>query len=202
MTTDTGLTMQEQATNFATMLHIARVRELLGEFAIEFIHRGNEHDRSKLERPEVTFFAEVTAQLAGVTYGSPEYEAYRQQIKPGLDHHYARNRHHPEFHKPIDNAETHQLELDIRALENNSNLPLDITQRLLTRLKRDLAATQTSVNGMNLADIVEMLCDWKASSERHNNGNIRRSIEKNAERFGLAPQLVRILENSVAQWDV
>lgn len=52
------------------------------------------------------------------------------------------------------------------------------------------------VDDMNLIDIVEMLCDWKAASERHNNGNIRKSIEVNANRFGLSPQLVRILENT------
>lgn len=55
---------------------------------------------------------------------------------------------------------------------------------------------KNGVNDMNLLDIVEMLCDWKAASERHNDGNIRRSIEINAIRFGLSPQLVKILENT------
>ncbi len=49
---------------------------------------------------------------------------------------------------------------------------------------------------MNLIDLVEMLCDWKAASMRHHDGNIRRSIEINGDRFGLSPQLVRILENT------
>lgn len=52
------------------------------------------------------------------------------------------------------------------------------------------------VDDMNLIDVLEMICDWKAASERHNDGNIRKSIEKNADRFGLSPQLVRILENT------
>jgi hypothetical protein len=55
---------------------------------------------------------------------------------------------------------------------------------------------KNGVNDMNLLDLVEMLCDWKAASERHNDGNIRRSIEVNANRFGLSPQLVAILENT------
>lgn len=55
---------------------------------------------------------------------------------------------------------------------------------------------KNGINDMNLLDIVEMLCDWKAASERHNDGNIRRSIEINANRFGLSPQLVKILENT------
>lgn len=50
---------------------------------------------------------------------------------------------------------------------------------------------------MNLLDILEMLCDWKASSERHNDGNINKSIEINANRFNMSPQLVKILENTV-----
>lgn len=53
------------------------------------------------------------------------------------------------------------------------------------------------VNDMNLVDLVEMFCDWKAATMRHNDGNIRKSIEINANRFGISPQLVRILENSV-----
>lgn len=52
------------------------------------------------------------------------------------------------------------------------------------------------VNDMTLVDIVEMICDWKASSTRHHTGNIRKSIEINAERFRIGPQLVQILENT------
>ena len=55
---------------------------------------------------------------------------------------------------------------------------------------------KNGVNDMNLLDLVEMLCDWKAASERHNDGNIRKSIEVNANRFGLSPQMVKILENT------
>lgn len=55
---------------------------------------------------------------------------------------------------------------------------------------------KNGINDMNIIDIVEMICDWKAASERHNDGNIRKSIEINANRFGLSPQLVKILENT------
>lgn len=47
---------------------------------------------------------------------------------------------------------------------------------------------------MNLVDLVEMFCDWKAASERHNDGNIRKSIEHNAGRFKIGRQLQEILE--------
>jgi hypothetical protein len=52
------------------------------------------------------------------------------------------------------------------------------------------------VNGMNLLDLIEMFFDWKAASERHNNGNIYESIKINQERFGLSDQLVSILTNT------
>lgn len=52
------------------------------------------------------------------------------------------------------------------------------------------------VNDMTLVDLVEMLCDWKAATERHANGNIKTSIEQNTKRFGLSGQLARIFENT------
>lgn len=57
------------------------------------------------------------------------------------------------------------------------------------------------IDDMNLLQLIEMLCDWKASSTRHNDGNIRKSIEINANRFGLSPQLVRILKNTASMFD-
>lgn len=49
---------------------------------------------------------------------------------------------------------------------------------------------------MDLLDLIEMLCDWKAASERHNDGNIRKSIEHNGVRFNMSSQLIRICENT------
>lgn len=40
------------------------------------------------------------------------------------------------------------------------------------------------INDMNLVDILEMLCDWKAAGERQRDGNLLKSIEINAQRFG------------------
>lgn len=53
------------------------------------------------------------------------------------------------------------------------------------------------INQMNLVDIVEMLCDWLAATERHADGNIITSIEKNQERFGYNDDLKNILLNTV-----
>lgn len=151
--TNESLTLEEQATNYATMRHIERVRNLLGGMIAELLVRARDHDQSKLQQPEVALFTEFTPKLAAVTYGSPDYEAFRKAMGPALSHHYANNRHHPEHWK-------------------------------------------NGVDDMNLIDVLEMECDWKAASERHNDGNIRKSIEINAERFGLSVQLRKILENT------
>lgn len=49
---------------------------------------------------------------------------------------------------------------------------------------------------MNLIDLLEMICDWKASSERHADGNIFNSIEVNQKRFGYSDDLKKILKNT------
>lgn len=49
------------------------------------------------------------------------------------------------------------------------------------------------IHGMNLVQIIEMLADWKAATLRHDDGDLRRSIESNAERFGYGPGLKRML---------
>jgi hypothetical protein len=58
------------------------------------------------------------------------------------------------------------------------------------------------VSGMTLIDLLEMLTDWKATTLRHNNGDIMKSIEINKTRFGISDQLVQILKNTVEylQW--
>ena len=53
------------------------------------------------------------------------------------------------------------------------------------------------IDGMDLLDLVEMLCDWKAASERHDDGDIYKSVLTNKERFGMSDQLVRIFQNTI-----
>jgi hypothetical protein len=56
------------------------------------------------------------------------------------------------------------------------------------------------IEGMNLVDIIEMLCDWKASSLRHNDGDIYKSLEINQERFGYSDELKRIMMNTIRDY--
>ena len=52
------------------------------------------------------------------------------------------------------------------------------------------------IRGMNLIDLVEMLCDWYAASLRHDDGDIYKSIEINKNRFGYSDDLAEILKNT------
>lgn len=54
------------------------------------------------------------------------------------------------------------------------------------------------INGMSLLDVLEMLCDWKAATERHADGDIRQSIEINRARFGEA-DLYHVMLNTVEE---
>lgn len=57
------------------------------------------------------------------------------------------------------------------------------------------------VNDMTLIDIIEMFCDWKASTHRMNDGNLLKSIDINAERFNMDGQLKQILVNTARMID-
>lgn len=95
--TEQRLNQAELATNAETWDHINLVMKLLASAQIELMRRQFTHDRSKLLPPEVSMFTEFTPKLATSTYGSDEYKQFLADMKPALDHHYACNRHHPEF---------------------------------------------------------------------------------------------------------
>lgn len=136
-----------------TMKHIERVRYYIRLMTDKLTNRGVNHDKIKLETPEIEIFTEFTPKLAEMQYGSDEYINCLEKMKPALEHHYANSRHHPEHFV-------------------------------------------NGISDMNLIDIIEMLCDWKASSERQHDGNLLKSIETNSERFKYDGQLKQILINT------
>lgn len=327
-----------------TVRHRARVQALMGELIWLLDVRAAEHDRSKTESPEVAAFNAVTDQLAGLTYGSPEYKAELRGLGAPLAHHYAHNRHHPEFaeaheqwrpvvgyegiyevsdlgrvrsipriveregtqgdigakgmvRKPhltpkgylrlqlardtkTANCMVHRLvasafldnpegkaevnhkngikhdnrvgnlewatasENQIHAYDTGLRKPsvkyvvkcttLDIITEGTEKMERALrdrgydrasaAAVWRCINeedarhldlefegyriedlgdvsfvdSMTLLDLLEMVADWVAAGERHPDSTFARSLEINIERFGIGPQLARILANTVA----
>lgn len=136
-----------------TLIHSQRVGELLVQVVTELLKRSTCHDRSKTLPPEVEVFDEFTPKLKHTTYGSDEYKGYLAAMGEGLAHHYAANRHHPEYFAD-------------------------------------------GVNGMTLVDVVEMLADWKAATERHTDGDLAASLRIQQERFGIGDQLWSILWNT------
>jgi hypothetical protein len=56
---------------------------------------------------------------------------------------------------------------------------------------------KNGIAGMDIVDIVELLCDWAGAVKRHNDGNLNKSIKINQERFGYSDDLKSIFENSV-----
>jgi len=57
------------------------------------------HDFSKYGWTEAKGFATTIFDLKTSTYGTDEYKELLAKIKPCLDHHYSKNRHHPEFYE-------------------------------------------------------------------------------------------------------
>lgn len=49
------------------------------------------------------------------------------------------------------------------------------------------------IHGMDLIQLVEMLCDWQAATLRHKDGDLERSIDQNAERFGYSYEIRNLL---------
>ena len=56
---------------------------------------------------------------------------------------------------------------------------------------------KNGIQSMSLLELIEMLVDWLAATRRMANGDIRKSIEQNQERFGYGDELKQILLNTV-----
>lgn len=137
-----------------TLLHINQVREFMMKSSTKLLNRAVEHDKSKLEYPELEIFTRYTPKLKSLTYGSQEYKKSLEGLGEALKHHYANNSHHAEHY-------------------------------------------ENGIDGMDLFDLVEMICDWKSAVMRHDDGDIYKSLEINKERYNIDDQLYNILKNTL-----
>ena len=144
--------MSEYDSTQDTWEHIEKVRQNLFQVTKELAMRSALHDQSKLQSPEKEAHDHFNPRLRHAVYGSDEYKAILAEMSDIPKLHYAKNRHHPEYHS-------------------------------------------NGVNDMSLVDIIEMLCDWKAATER-NNGDLAKSIEISIQRFGIGEQLAQIIRNT------
>ena len=55
------------------------------------------------------------------------------------------------------------------------------------------------IDGMNLIDLIELLCDWKSATLNHpeNPGDMARSLQVATEKYKISPQLARVLYNTI-----
>jgi hypothetical protein len=199
------LTLEERATNAETLVHIGRVRTLLNWCVLHLLTRGEVHDQSKLEPPEVSVFTEFTPKLKNSTYGSDEYKGFLQRMKPALDHHYAKNDHHPEFWRwncPICNGQFDEAQHEVSPQGPNDSgdryCPKCCSNGMLYESQLMLKPG-ASLNGMSLMSVMEMLADWKAASERHHDGCLMRSIEINTKRFNISEDVACLLRNTAIE---
>lgn len=85
-----------------TRRHIARVSELLGEFAIEMIRRSSAHDKSKFDPIELEPLARMQAVIdteGPAQFGTDEYKRRTDMLGPMITNHRHNNSHHPEFYE-------------------------------------------------------------------------------------------------------
>jgi hypothetical protein len=140
-----------------TLAHIQRVSMLIDLCCVNLRLRAKLHDDSKLHEPEKSVFDACVPKLKELAYGSAEYKQALTELRPALEHHYAKNSHHPEHFT-------------------------------------------NGIAGMSLFDLLEMLMDWKAATERmKDGGDIWKSIDINAIRFGISDQLLSVLVNTAVE---
>ncbi len=80
-------------------VHKLWVAWFLWKLAGKLVWRSFIHDLSKYGWTETKHFARTIRKLRRTTYGTDEYFALLDAIKPAIEHHYARNQHHPEHFK-------------------------------------------------------------------------------------------------------
>ena len=165
--------------------HIARVRQLLSGFRNILAQRGELHDQSKLdEDTELPYFEKYAPKLKDCVYGSDDYRQFLKELKPALEMHYKKNRHHPE-HFVLYECNGCFKKFSFQA-------PNRCDQCGYSQFTK-----RPDISQMNLIDLCEMFCDWLAAGEQHaDGGNIFRSIEINQKRFDYGDEIKSILMNT------
>ena len=97
--------MTGETTKSYTQEHIDNVRLLLGIFSDVLREKGENHDKSKLEEPEIYGWMAMDREPR-YKYGTKEYYEKMRKYAAIFDHHYAVNTHHPEHFKSPENEMT------------------------------------------------------------------------------------------------
>lgn len=60
------------------------------------------------------------------------------------------------------------------------------------------------IDGMDLVDLIEMVCDWKAANQNHkdNPGTMEQSLKYAIAKHNISPQLVKIIQNTIEHYNL
>jgi hypothetical protein len=116
---------------------------------------------------------------------SDEYHEYMNQMRPALDHHYANNRHHPEYYTE---SKERYCTLCGQVIKNDEEHKDCNNCEIKTR---------STLKGMTLVDLSELVADWKSAAMRQPDGDAMKSLEMNQIRFGYGDELKQILRNTL-----
>lgn len=126
-----------------------------------------------------------------------------QELLSRADNHDANKLVEPE--KPIFDRVTGQL----RGLTYDSQEYRDQLKEMKPALDHHYANNrhhpehfENGISGMTLVDLVEMFCDWCAATERHDDGDIGRSIDANQDRFEYDNVLASIFANTAREFGI
>lgn len=119
--------------------HIRRVNRWLVHFSKAIFDRGQKHDASKLQSPEIEGWTQMDTEER-YPYGSPEYEEKKARYKWLFHEHYSKNRHHPEY------FEIHQ----------NKSLEMDLLDYI--ELLCDWLGYRDSINYTDASELIAQQC--------------------------------------------
>jgi len=86
-------------TFWETTKHKLWVMWYISKACAVLLKRGIKHDLSKYSKTQEPYFRKYGKKLKKLTYGSPEYKENMELLKPAIDDHYRKERHHPEHYK-------------------------------------------------------------------------------------------------------
>lgn len=76
--------------------HVQWVSEGIGWMINKLLHRMLTHDRTKVEEPELSIYAEIVPGFRGLEYGTQAHKDHGDKLGPAWAHHVEHNKHHPE----------------------------------------------------------------------------------------------------------
>ena len=106
----------------------------------------------------------------------------------------------PVYAKAIDKFETHHFGTPGYVEAKNSIA--SATKHHYEHNRHHPEHYSDGIAGMDLVDLIEMLCDWKAATLNHKDvpGNMAKSMEFGIRQYKISPQLAKVLYNTIQNY--